>query len=225
MNRKWWTLGRGERGDVHAPARHHRRQHGAARDPAGPRRQLHRSSMGDRRLRPLARGAGADRGVARRPARAPARVRDRAGDLLRRLAAVRAGPGPDLPERRARPSRGSAGRSCSPSRSPWSRRSSRPAASAGWRWASTARRSASPSPIGPLVGGLLTDGLGWESVFLLNVPIGIAAVADHLLEGGRVARPQRDPGRLGRARHVLDARCSCWCWRWCAATTRAGAAR
>src|SRR6478672_8910593 len=31
--------------------------------------------------------------------------------------------------------------------------------------------------IGPLVGGLLTEGLGWESVFLLNVPIGIAAVA------------------------------------------------
>ncbi|HUC01017.1 MAG TPA: MFS transporter [Solirubrobacterales bacterium] len=31
--------------------------------------------------------------------------------------------------------------------------------------------------IGPLVGGLLTDGLGWEWVFLLNVPIGIAAIA------------------------------------------------
>lgn len=31
--------------------------------------------------------------------------------------------------------------------------------------------------IGPLVGGLLTDGLGWQSVFLLNVPIGIAAIA------------------------------------------------
>jgi EmrB/QacA subfamily drug resistance transporter len=31
--------------------------------------------------------------------------------------------------------------------------------------------------IGPLVGGLLTDSLGWESVFLLNVPIGLAAVA------------------------------------------------
>src|SRR3954454_5898552 len=31
--------------------------------------------------------------------------------------------------------------------------------------------------VGPLVGGLLTDGLGWESVFLVNVPIGIAAVA------------------------------------------------
>jgi EmrB/QacA subfamily drug resistance transporter len=31
--------------------------------------------------------------------------------------------------------------------------------------------------IGPLVGGALTDSLGWESVFLLNVPVGIAAVA------------------------------------------------
>jgi EmrB/QacA subfamily drug resistance transporter len=30
--------------------------------------------------------------------------------------------------------------------------------------------------IGPLVGGLLTDGLGWEWVFLINVPIGIAAI-------------------------------------------------
>ncbi len=31
--------------------------------------------------------------------------------------------------------------------------------------------------IGPLVGGPLTVGLGWESVFLLNVPIGFAATA------------------------------------------------
>jgi EmrB/QacA subfamily drug resistance transporter len=31
--------------------------------------------------------------------------------------------------------------------------------------------------IGPLVGGLLTDGFGWQSVFLLNVPIGVAAIA------------------------------------------------
>src|SRR5215204_1575427 len=30
--------------------------------------------------------------------------------------------------------------------------------------------------IGPLVGGALTDGLGWQSVFYLNVPIGIAAI-------------------------------------------------
>ena len=31
--------------------------------------------------------------------------------------------------------------------------------------------------VGPLVGGLLTDGFGWESVFLINVPIGLAAIA------------------------------------------------
>src|SRR6201999_2655991 len=31
--------------------------------------------------------------------------------------------------------------------------------------------------IGPLLGGLLTDGLGWQSVFLINVPIGLAAIA------------------------------------------------
>jgi EmrB/QacA subfamily drug resistance transporter len=31
--------------------------------------------------------------------------------------------------------------------------------------------------IGPLVGGLLTDGLGWQWVFLVNVPVGLAAIA------------------------------------------------
>jgi EmrB/QacA subfamily drug resistance transporter len=30
--------------------------------------------------------------------------------------------------------------------------------------------------IGPLVGGVLTEALGWESIFFLNVPIGVAAV-------------------------------------------------
>jgi EmrB/QacA subfamily drug resistance transporter len=31
--------------------------------------------------------------------------------------------------------------------------------------------------VGPLIGGLLTDGLGWQSVFLVNVPVGIATIA------------------------------------------------
>src|SRR2546423_4160300 len=31
--------------------------------------------------------------------------------------------------------------------------------------------------IGPLVGGALTDALGWQSIFYLNVPIGLAAIA------------------------------------------------
>src|SRR5919199_1231521 len=43
--------------------------------------------------------------------------------------------------------------------------------------------------VGPLVGGALTDSLGWESVFLLNVPIGIAAIAMTLAR----VRETRDP--------------------------------
>src|SRR3954465_14501 len=43
--------------------------------------------------------------------------------------------------------------------------------------------------IGPLVGGALTDSLGWESIFYLNVPIGIAAIAITLAKGG----DSRDP--------------------------------
>ena len=30
--------------------------------------------------------------------------------------------------------------------------------------------------VGPLIGGLITDGLGWEWIFFVNVPIGIAAI-------------------------------------------------
>ena len=43
--------------------------------------------------------------------------------------------------------------------------------------------------IGPLVGGLLTDSLGWRSVFYLNVPVGIAAIAITYLR----VRESRDP--------------------------------
>jgi EmrB/QacA subfamily drug resistance transporter len=43
--------------------------------------------------------------------------------------------------------------------------------------------------IGPLIGGALTDGLGWESIFYLNVPIGIAALAVTYLR----LRESRDP--------------------------------
>src|SRR6266550_1316199 len=43
--------------------------------------------------------------------------------------------------------------------------------------------------VGPLVGGALTDALGWESIFYLNVPIGVAAIAITYLK----LRESKDP--------------------------------
>jgi EmrB/QacA subfamily drug resistance transporter len=44
--------------------------------------------------------------------------------------------------------------------------------------------------VGPLVGGLLTEGIGWEWIFFVNVPIGIATAAMTL---ARVPDSERDP--------------------------------
>jgi EmrB/QacA subfamily drug resistance transporter len=43
--------------------------------------------------------------------------------------------------------------------------------------------------VGPLVGGVLTEWIGWESIFFLNVPIGLAAIAITYLR----VRESRDP--------------------------------
>jgi EmrB/QacA subfamily drug resistance transporter len=47
--------------------------------------------------------------------------------------------------------------------------------------------------VGPLVGGTLTDGLGWASIFYLNVPVGVAALAVTQLK----LRESRDPNATG----------------------------
>src|SRR2546426_3614747 len=47
--------------------------------------------------------------------------------------------------------------------------------------------------VGPLVGGVLTDGLGWEWIFFVNVPIGIATI---VLTQARV-HETRDPTASG----------------------------
>src|ERR687884_1987004 len=47
--------------------------------------------------------------------------------------------------------------------------------------------------VGPLVGGLLTETVGWQSIFLINVPIGIGAIAVALT---RVAESS-DPDAAG----------------------------
>src|ERR687898_2946935 len=51
--------------------------------------------------------------------------------------------------------------------------------------------------IGPLVGGALTEGFGWEFIFFVNIPIGLGAIAltlakvdeSHAPSGGRVDWP------------------------------------
>ncbi len=45
--------------------------------------------------------------------------------------------------------------------------------------------------IGPLVGGLLTEGLGWRWIFLVNVPIGAAAAAGSVLQLVESRNPAR----------------------------------
>jgi EmrB/QacA subfamily drug resistance transporter len=45
--------------------------------------------------------------------------------------------------------------------------------------------------VGPLVGGALTEGIGWEWIFFVNIPIGLVTAAITL---GRVPESERDSG-------------------------------
>jgi MFS family permease len=50
--------------------------------------------------------------------------------------------------------------------------------------------------IGPVIGGVLVDGIGWRSIFWINVPIGIVAIvlAGHFIPESKASRARRlDP--------------------------------
>ena len=184
-------------GDVHAAARHHGRQRGAALDPRGPRRQLHRPAVGGRRVRADARCARADRRLARRPARPAAAVRDRARDLLVRFAALRARARPDLPQPRPRRAghrrRGDVRRLAGAA----SRRSSPPAASAATAMGIYGATIGVAVAIGPLVGGALTDALGWRVDLLPERADRPGGDRDHLRSSCARAATRTRPASTG----------------------------
>jgi MFS transporter, DHA2 family, methylenomycin A resistance protein len=53
---------------------------------------------------------------------------------------------------------------------------------------------------GPLVGGLLIDTFGWRSVFLVNLPVGLAGL---WLAGANITTTARHPRELSAVSHVL----------------------
>src|SRR5215213_6969126 len=59
--------------------------------------------------------------------------------------------------------------------------------------------------IGPLVGGLLTEHVGWSSIFYLNVPIGLLAIAASflLIDESRDTSEDQRPDLLGQLTSAL----------------------
>ena len=63
--------------------------------------------------------------------------------------------------------------------------------------------------IGPLVGGVITEHLGWEWIFFVNVPIGIAGDRPDRAQDRQRRRPGPGADRPARPRHLLAAPSSC----------------
>ena len=53
--------------------------------------------------------------------------------------------------------------------------------------------------LGPVIGGALVDSVGWRSVFLVNVPVGVLAIA---LTALYVPESRAELGRVGRTSSV-----------------------
>ena len=77
-----------------------------------------------------------------------------------------------------------------------------PAASRGQAMALWGATAGVAILVGPLVGGLLVDGPGWEWIFFINVPVGVVAfvLAARLVPAARDAQPLASTGSAWRCR-------------------------
>ncbi len=57
--------------------------------------------------------------------------------------------------------------------------------------------------LGPLVGGLLIDALGWRSIFLINIPIGVVSVLLGRINIAETPRHHRAVDRLGQLTAIV----------------------
>ena len=205
-----------------AVARQPGRDHRPARHPAGPRRHAGGARVDGQRLHADLRRAPADRRRARRPLRAQAHVPRRPRRLHRRLRRRGAGAEHRRADRRpGRPGRrrrdrdaAHASRSCS---------AAVPPARRGIALGIWGGVSGLAVAIGPLVGGAIVEGLSWQWIFWLNVPIGLA-----LLPLARL-RLTESTGPNERARPPRHSSwpapaCSASSGAWSAATSTAGPA-
>ena len=175
MERKWWTL-IAVSVATSCCCSTSRSSTSHCRRSAGPRRELHRPAVGDRRLHALAGRAGADGRLAGRPARR--RRVFAAGLAIFSAASLFCALAPDPTFLNiARAVQGIGGAvmfAVSLALIAQEFAAGRERGTAMGMYGATIGVAVA---IGPLVGGALTDSLGWESIFYLNVPIGVAAIA------------------------------------------------
>ena len=196
---------------VHGLARQPRRHDGDPGDPRGSRRVARAARVDGERLHPDVRGAAAHRRRARRPVRAAADVRHRPRDLHPRLRRGRRRAEHRGAQRRAR----GAGprRRDRDAADPDAARAAVPPEKRGLALGAWGGIGGLAIAFGPLVGGAVVEGIAWQWIFWLNVPIGLVLVPLALPPArgeprpGRPARPARPRARERRpVRDRLGAR-------------------
>ena len=63
--------------------------------------------------------------------------------------------------------------------------------------------------VGPILGGVLVDALGWEWIFFINIPVGIVGLVLACAAGARACRPT-PTSSTGWASRSAGSACSCW---------------